>query len=348
MDGKKLAQLPLALKKLGYYAESEEDEVLQVQFYSANWIYLSRLKSEGYWWNWETNKLRKGFTKKPKGIIELEESIDYGGSASNTSKQEIANQNQITAWKDGRLTTRTDSWNTTKYWSKSNQLLNDFGITDKIGKGVSLNPNTGDYYSYDWNRGSHSLMLYSSKTIEELPCYQLTVYNNGKQFSTLVYLTNDEFNTIQSYRQIHEKRMAQERKRKTIEQQVMRSFSVTDLGIYNWGRIYKPSDLIVCEADFKIEGISAINEVAIFLITGENGNAVSKYSKDTWNRFTFSPSDSNALLAILPNNQIALVNQTNFAQLNFAKIRKEGKLNLKLKPSATIHSVDSLKNLLQQ
>jgi hypothetical protein len=92
-----------------------------------------------------------------------------------------------------------------------------------------------------------------------------------------------------------------------------REMSLQGFGIYNYDILWKMPDVIPLIADFDFGRLpeSVKETVMVYLITGD-GRAVISLPYQEWRYFRFSPSADNKLLAVLPNNKIALFTQSDF------------------------------------
>lgn len=99
--------------------------------------------------------------------------------------------------------------------------------------------------------------------------------------------------------------------------ELFRTFQVDNLGIYNYDRQLKLKDRIELFADFNFDekAFADVNKIDVFLITGNN-KAVVHYPQYNWKLFAYSPSADNKLVAVLPNDKIAVYTQKMFNAIN--------------------------------
>ena len=103
---------------------------------------------------------------------------------------------------------------------------------------------------------------------------------------------------------------------------ILRQFSVSEFGIYSWAKpVQDNKNCIQLAADFDFGQAVDYNNITVFLITELNGRAVVKYQKGSWDKFTFDPTVPNQLLAVLPQNKIAVFTQKDFKNLNIDNIK---------------------------
>jgi hypothetical protein len=92
-----------------------------------------------------------------------------------------------------------------------------------------------------------------------------------------------------------------------------RAMSVQGFGLYNYDVLWKMPDAIPLMANFDLGRLpEEVKEtVTVYLVTG-SGRTVIALPYSDWDRFRFRPDDDNKLLAVLPNDQVALFTQSDF------------------------------------
>jgi len=115
----------------------------------------------------------------------------------------------------------------------------------------------------------------------------------------------------------------QEKARLEQQARLLRVFTVSQMGVYNYDRQLKLEDRIdlVANFDFGDDAHPDLNSVTIFLITGEDKSVI-KYPPSHWKLFTFSPNQKNKLIAVLPGDKVAVMSSTEFAKLKEEDFRK--------------------------
>jgi hypothetical protein len=162
-----------------------------------------------------------------------------------------------------------------------------------------------------------------------------------------VHLSTKDLDLITQYSKIKNEKLAVESKRVQEENNVLRSFQIKKFGIYNWDRFYKNDNVIKLVADFNFgSDLNGYNDISIFLISGQDQNTIIKYSKSDWDKFSFDPSSYNQMIAVLPENKIALYDQADFKNLNLDEIKKAHKFTFKMKILDKIKSLDQLNKIL--
>lgn len=168
--------------------------------------------------------------------------------------------------------------------------------------------------------------------------YQLTLKENkrieSKEFKTIVkpVLKGLDYDQAiarfqakdKEYKQVFELRKS-ETERLSKEADLLRSFRVSNFGIFNWD-IWKQPGRILCdiEPDFGDPSLNKFKKsVKLFQVTAD-GRSVIVYHYNDLPKFSFDPSLDNQLIAILPGNKWAVFNQADFDQLKTTVERQEG------------------------
>ena len=121
---------------------------------------------------------------------------------------------------------------------------------------------------------------------------------------------------IKEARKEEETRLAQ-------EANFLRSFKIEQFGVFNWDVWKKPERMLV-NASFDFgQDISDLNQIMVFLITADKRSVV-RYSPQDFGKFSFDPNDNNEMVAILPNNKMAVFSRENFKKINIDALRSQG------------------------
>ena len=109
------------------------------------------------------------------------------------------------------------------------------------------------------------------------------------------------------------------------EAELLRSFEVSRFGIYNWDRFFKEPESINVMANFDFDKpVPGAEKITIYLVV-ESRNAVIPYYKDQARMFSFIPYEKNKLIAVLPENRIAVFTAEDFAALEKRAPAMKGK-----------------------
>lgn len=266
-------------------------------------------------------------------------------------------------------------------WGKDGSMLSSISIDQSTTNIIKLSDsyifgysNKGPVKVYDYKGNFISSLGFANNWIAETPhesilvlynkdkvgfwniasdtlpsnVYQLVLSSAAKSFNTYVKLNQSSLAKIQEYTKAKGIKMTEEMKRVNQETALHRSFQIRQFGIYNWDKFYKEENMIGMNADFDFgSSANAYNDVSLFLITGKEQNVVIKYYKGTWDKFKFDPKVPNLLLAVLPEDQIAIFDRKEFEKLNAEEIRKSGKYTFKMKVLSKVESVGALDKILK-
>jgi len=188
--------------------------------------------------------------------------------------------------------------------------------------------------------------------------YELKLINKNKSFKTSVVPVLSEKNyqkAMVAFKKNMEKSNQQmadiqdEVNRKYKEEAVLRTFSISKMGIYNWDCLYKEPQFVAVKADFKFDKYTAndFNNITLFFIT-DNGRTVVKLPQNTWQQFAFNPDKANKIIAVLPENKVACFGSKDFSNIDVDKVKTLGSYQFVLKVSdKNITSSKSLEELLE-
>ena len=144
-----------------------------------------------------------------------------------------------------------------------------------------------------------------------------------------------KYTTIREARKQEETRLAQ-------EANFLRSFAVQEFGIYNWDIWKKPERMLVSASFDFGQDASDLNKIMVFLITADKRSVVRYYPKDFGN-FSFNPNDDNEMVAILPNNKMAVFSRNEFKKLDIELLQSQRKYTFKMTiQDQIIQSMDDL------
>jgi len=131
----------------------------------------------------------------------------------------------------------------------------------------------------------------------------------------------------------------------------IREMRIQGFGIYNYDIFLNQDKFIPLAADFDLGDLPLAEkkEVMVFHITA-NGKAVLSLTSNSWSSFKFNPDMDNGLLAILPDNRVAMFTASDF-KASIEKIKRAGgrkfvfPMDIQMQP---INSFDELKTLLNK
>jgi len=151
-----------------------------------------------------------------------------------------------------------------------------------------------------------------------------------------------------SYQKLKTMRIEEEER---IEQEadLLRTFRVSNFGIFNWD-IWKRPNRKKCLAsfDFGQDTDKFINKISVFLVTGSQRSVV-RYRPNTFDKFSFDPNDDNLLIAVLPGNRVAYFKSEDFKNIDLDLLleQKSYTFNMKIEENA-VASVDDLASIIER
>ncbi|MEL7119383.1 MAG: hypothetical protein AAFO07_08085 [Bacteroidota bacterium] len=109
------------------------------------------------------------------------------------------------------------------------------------------------------------------------------------------------------------KLLAQKEAFREANAKVLRTMRVGSFGLFNYDLLWKRQDAVQIFANFDFGDMPDLVDelVNVYLITGQ-GRAIVNLPSYDWNKFRFSPSADNCMIAVLPNNKVAIYSQSDF------------------------------------
>lgn len=190
--------------------------------------------------------------------------------------------------------------------------------------------------------------------------FELILSSNDGEFKTLVRPVLSDANYEEALANFTERKMkayngvkkAQKAERDRLEAQadLSRNFSVAGFGTYNWDIWHRPGR-VLCNARPQFDELADVqtnvNKISYFLVMGEL-HAVVRYSPKTLARFSFEPSDDNALLAVLPEGKVAIFSAKDFKDLDISTIKNSTALMEMATETMTVSSLDNLDEVIDK
>lgn len=136
--------------------------------------------------------------------------------------------------------------------------------------------------------------------------YFLTMSNTKNQFTTRVKAALDGEDMEAALAEFETKKLDFEKKKEALQKPFIRSVNISGFGTYNYDYIYKVPDPQIMAADFNFKGANHLKEQALIVVIYEEDDVVVNYPKSKWNRFGLSGGKEAKILAILPDNQVAI------------------------------------------
>lgn len=188
----------------------------------------------------------------------------------------------------------------------------------------------------------------NSGTALEAGIYQLNLSSADKSFRTYVYMTDEDLSKFNRYEQKLAETKEKDEHRKEKEYALLRSFEAKKFGVYNYDIKYKNENRIALAADFTFDaGVGNLN-ITVFQIAGAERNVVIRFDKGSWGEFSYDPTEPTIMIAVLPDDQIAVFDEKDFGNLNTEAIKKEKKYTFKMRTLGKVESAEMLKKLLDK
>lgn len=186
--------------------------------------------------------------------------------------------------------------------------------------------------------------------------YELVLTGKDKNFKTLVRPVLDDKNYDQALALFNETKMKEynevkksqeeEMARLAMQANLTRSFSISGFGTYNWDIWHQPGRTR-CTAEPQFDQMVSldkdINKKISYFLVSNNQRSVVQYDAATLAKFSFDPSQKNALLAVLPQGKVAIFSSDKFKKLDLTKIAQDNKAVMNM-ATATIE-IKELKDL---
>ena len=166
--------------------------------------------------------------------------------------------------------------------------------------------------------------------------YELQIRSKRKKARMIVtpVLEGEKYTqAVQTYEEIrrsiqaNQSKIRAEQQRMAQQAKMVRAFSINQFGTYNCDRFYSVpnAQMVVADFSFPLDQGAADNKFLnidrVFHLIPED-RAVITYMKNpttnSWGRVTFSKSEKNYLVAMLPDNEVALFSPEDFASTTFA------------------------------
>lgn len=193
--------------------------------------------------------------------------------------------------------------------------------------------------------------------------YKLTLSTHDKKFETEVrpVLKGKDFEkamadfnkNMEKYAKKVEE-IAAQREALTKQANVLREFNISGFGIYNWDYWQKAAGQ-TCETTFVFEDTELSNslskEMTFFLvINAENAVIPFPVINLKSNVLRFDPYRNNTIVAVLPNNKLAIIDHKSFKKIDANKLDRTSKLNLYFNNThiKTVKSVEDIQAVINQ
>jgi len=144
-----------------------------------------------------------------------------------------------------------------------------------------------------------------------------------------------------------EAKIAKDKERLKNEADLLRVFSVNQLGVYNCDRIYNTENVVSFNANFNFgENAHLRQSPKLFLITGNRGTAVIESYASKNAAFYFNPREENRMIIVLPDNKVAVFQKEDFKKIDLERLKTDKNYTFDMKIMETpIKSMDDLKKI---
>ncbi len=189
--------------------------------------------------------------------------------------------------------------------------------------------------------------LWTKPDLADNTAYQLELSNQQKVFQTTIKILPVE--EIASVTGDTEKGTSQPAVASRSGSGVViagRTIKVTKCGYYSFARPVRDKNSLAIKASFKVEG-KTLNNATIYLVSGRRSKVVTKFGKYDWRAFRFNPNERNQILAILPNDQVAVFSRKDFRKMPLNQVRKDKKYTFVMRKKSKVKSLRVLRRLLQ-
>ena len=177
--------------------------------------------------------------------------------------------------------------------------------------------------------------------------YELELSNGQKVFRTTIKLLPNEKPELANNNEPDNETEPKEKPIKGTGQIINnRTITVSKFGYYSFARPIKGKNNLQIKARFQLEN-KKLNNVTVYLISGQQSKEVAKLSRQDWNAFRFTPGNYNRILAVLPDDHVAVFSKEDFQKIPLDKVKKEKAYTFILKKKSKVGSVKALQEILQ-
>lgn len=129
-----------------------------------------------------------------------------------------------------------------------------------------------------------------------------------------------------------------------------RSYAIDGFGIYNWDIWKDPARMqlqVQLDLGEEYKHLTETNNCSVFLVSDRRKAVVRYNNKYDLDRFSFVRNDKNVLVAVLPDNKVAIYSAKDFLQLQTSSLNNGDRVTLQLKTlDARINSVEDIKAVI--
>lgn len=155
---------------------------------------------------------------------------------------------------------------------------------------------------------------------------------------------------IERYKEVSEKIRTLELQQIPNIQLLMRAFTVPKFGYYAAQRPYTASESIAVESSFSFEKGVEAHKVKLYHITGERETVIVPipYQPEGLVKMYFRLYMPNKILAIFPNDRVAMSGRTSFTKLSEGQTKNQQHFNFELLPSFALKNMNDFQTFLEE
>ncbi|OJJ23033.1 hypothetical protein BKI52_01385 [marine bacterium AO1-C] len=177
--------------------------------------------------------------------------------------------------------------------------------------------------------------------------YELELSNSQKVFRTTIQLLQNESKELASNDGKDDEKENAEKPEKGTGQIInSRTIKVSKFGYYSFARPIVDKNSIQIKANFQLDD-KKLNNVTIYLISGKHSKEVAKLNRQDWNAFRFTPGNHNRILAVLPDDRVAVFSRKDFKNMPIEKVKKNKAYTFILRKKSKMRSIKALHEILQ-
>lgn len=168
-------------------------------------------------------------------------------------------------------------------------------------------------------------------------------YDDSWQTVETPKLDNNPLNQmLDRYEQLVEEIKFLESQRIPKMQLLLRSFKVTQFGFYACQRYYQNPNALEYESSFSFEKATNAKKAKLYHITGKQETVIIpiEHLPNQYSLLRFSLNLPNKILAILPNDRVAMYGKERFGEIDFSNLKSKPHLNFELLPSFPVKSIE--------
>ena len=179
--------------------------------------------------------------------------------------------------------------------------------------------------------------------------YELELSNSQKVFRTTIKLLANENKELASNNEKDDEKepvKSQEKEVGTGKIVNERTIKVSKIGYYSFARPIVDKNSVQIKANFQLDG-KKLNNVTVYLISGKDSKEVAKLNRQDWKSFRFTPGNNNRILAVLPDDRVAVFSKKDFQKMPIEEVKKNKAFTFILRKKSKMKSVKALNEILQ-